>query len=436
MDRLSLRVRATLMGIAVTAIVVSLASVVLTVTLERQLTSAGDDLAQSRVRDLMSAAERGDLPTDGQLRNVNDESLAQVVGPDGDVVAASPNIAGSPAVVGASALGVAEDQLVVATLDAPDDDETERYRIWVGRGPSPEGDVTVLVGTSLESVAEASTALRRSLLIGVPLVLGLLALAIWTVLGAALRARRPDHQDRRHHRRGGAVASGRGERRRRRGRSPRADHEPDARPARERRSPPTCVRGRCVPRPSEPPDRDARRPRGALAHPEQVQTSALAHDLLAASSQMEDVVSDLLHLAVEDDAPHPEPALLDLDAIVLEEVARVRAGSSATLDVHAVSAAPCSATARRCVGWCATCSTTPYGMPTRASRWRSRPMPTTRSCSTYVLEGDVPSPADPPSGCRFHTRCRYATEVCRTTEPPLAPHRDGHLAACHHPRNV
>ena len=48
-----------------------------------------------------------------------------------------------------------------------------------------------------------------------------------------------------------------------------------------------------------------------------------------------------------------------------------------------------------------------------------------------VLEGEVPSPIHAPSGCPFHPRCRFATEACKTSMPPLTDRGNGHLVACH-----
>jgi oligopeptide/dipeptide ABC transporter ATP-binding protein len=54
-----------------------------------------------------------------------------------------------------------------------------------------------------------------------------------------------------------------------------------------------------------------------------------------------------------------------------------------------------------------------------------------RQTERIILKGDVPSPIDPPSGCHFHPRCRYAEDICRTETPPHNDAGGGHYVACH-----
>ncbi len=65
------------------------------------------------------------------------------------------------------------------------------------------------------------------------------------------------------------------------------------------------------------------------------------------------------------------------------------------------------------------------------------PVPDTRrKRNVLVLSGDVPSPSSPPPGCRFHTRCRYAEEICRREEPPLQAVSERHWTACHFAKEI
>jgi len=59
------------------------------------------------------------------------------------------------------------------------------------------------------------------------------------------------------------------------------------------------------------------------------------------------------------------------------------------------------------------------------------PDPSLQRPGRIILKGDVPSPIDPPAGCRFHPRCRYAEGICSQKEPPLSEIRERHWAACH-----
>ena len=66
-------------------------------------------------------------------------------------------------------------------------------------------------------------------------------------------------------------------------------------------------------------------------------------------------------------------------------------------------------------------------VPVPDPRWRSK---------RIVLEGEVADPANPPSGCYFHPRCRYAVEACRTETPQLAEIQPGHYVSCHRAKEL
>lgn len=332
--RFSLRSRATAVATLLCALVLIGGSVTLVSTLERQLTSSRDDLSRSRVRDLIDQAAGGELPA--VLRNVNDDSVAQVFTQDGRVVSASANIQGQPPIVSAttSSNGRAH------TIRAPDDTEIETYRVWVQRGRSPEGLVTVVEGISLESVQKATSTLRRALVVGVPLALLALCWVMWLVLGRALArldriraevdAVGPDQLDRRLPDDGRLDEVGRLVTTMNRMLS-----RVDSSVQRQRRFVADASHDLQGPLTAQRLSLEL-----ALGSPEAVDKDILRDHVLGATGQMEHLVADLLALASVDEGAQAPTVPVDLDEIVLEEAMRAGGGSSVVIDTSQVSAGP------------------------------------------------------------------------------------------------
>ena len=330
----SLRTRATALATLLCAVVLIGGSLTLVRTLEAQLTSSRDDLSRSRVTDLLDLAATGSLPD--LLRNVDDESVAQVFTQDGRVLSASPNIRGRPPIV-PNATGTEGE---ARTIRAPDDAELETYRVWVQGGAGPDGELTVVEGTSLESVQEATATLRRTLVVGTPLALVALCLVMWLVLGRALarldRIRAEvdaighDQLDRRLPDDGRPDEVGRlaATMNRMLGRV-------DLSAQRQRRFVADASHDLQGPLAAQRLSLEL-----ALASPDIVDKAQLRDDVLGATAQMERLVGDLLVLASADERVEARVVPVDVDEIVVEEAIRSASAADVVIDTSRVSAGP------------------------------------------------------------------------------------------------
>lgn len=286
------RLRLTAVATAVSAVVLVAASVLVLVLFQRQVTDNADDLATSRADDLAALAEAGRLPD--LLVDIGDDSMGQVIGPDGSVLAASASLGTTPAVTDRRG---SEDAARIDLDGVPDDDETEDYRAWLVTAQGPDGPVTAVVGTSRESIREDVLALGLALVVAMPLVLLAAAALLWLLLGRTLRPVEDAHLRQR-----AFVADAAHELQ-----SPLASYRTQLEVA-QRRDDPAGWR-------------------------------AVVGDLLAETDRMERLVRDLLFLARQDSSA-TATSLVDLDDVVLEEVARVRPTTAVDVDVTGVSAAP------------------------------------------------------------------------------------------------
>lgn len=329
----TVRVRTTVFAtLVVTAALVTGAIVLLTLQ-HRALVAGLERNARLRATDVADLAKRRALPTT-LTATTEDDSFTQVVDASGTVVAVSENLRGEGRVVKATSrvASVVISTRTVAPLDG-------RFRIAARSVQTPSGRLTVYAGNRLDTVDDAIGQLATLLGIGLPLLVGIVALTTWRVTGRALRPVEAIRSE--------VAAIGEGELHRRVpepvthdevGRLARTMNAMLARlddaadrqrrfvsdASHELQSPLTSLRARLevnLASPTEPEWRDSE------------------HDALEEVTEMQRLIDDLLTLArLDAGVTTPKRLPVDLDDLVLRESERLRTRGPVTVDVHGVAA--------------------------------------------------------------------------------------------------
>jgi signal transduction histidine kinase len=334
----TVRVRTTVAATFVVAVTLTAAATALVLglrsSLERNLRSS----AELRAADVASLVADDRLPA--ELPEPQDEeegALVQVVDGRGDVVASTPEAReeGSLAVFDLEP----GDRVAARTVARPRIDADDDFVIVAMRAPGPDGDHIVYVGASLEEVDETVTAARNVLVAGVPVVTAVLALTTWVVVGRALRpveslrARVAEITASDLHRRV-PVAEAEDEVARlartmnemldRLDRASERQRQFVADAAHELQSPLAAARASLE---------------VGMAGGDDTDWRATASEVLEEHERMGRLLRDLLYLARTDEGTGiGRAAEVDLDDVVLAEVARLRPRASAVLDTSGVSA--------------------------------------------------------------------------------------------------
>ena len=331
----SIRFRVTAAATLAVGLVLLLGSVALVAAQARQVQANLDGSLARRADDLEAELRAGRVPERPATPRGGDVGVVQVVDARGEVVSASTNVTGGRAIADAPAPGRRQVFRTVPRLPVDDD----RFRILSRRVTADGGPFVVHVAASADVVRESATALRTSLVVGVPLLLAVLAGVTWLVVGRTLRPIEAIRAE---------VASIEGGERGRRVPQP-AGHDEVARLATTMNAMLDRV-GAAAERQQRfvaDASHDLRSPLTRmrtelevdLAHPDQARPLETHRRVLHGIDRMQRLADDLLDLARRDAIAPARHEVLDLDDVVLDEVARVRPSTASSVDVGRVSAA-------------------------------------------------------------------------------------------------